>query len=226
MISLITSAVLVGVLLSLILIGPVFFLLIETSLTKGVKPAIALEAGIISADILCIIIAHQGSKGLKNYIEAHPSIFMIAGFVIFVYGLYSIMSRGNLHLRGGVNIATTNYVKTFMNGFLLNLVNIGVIMFWITAIMIIATQYPRHSDFYIYIIILLITMITVDMLKIFLASKFQNKLTDQLVYKIKKIVGIALIVFGVVLFSQSIFKKESENPIEFIEKNNPMRKRQ
>lgn len=220
MISLITSAILLGVFLSLVLIGPVFFLLIETSLTKGVKPAIALEAGVISADFLCIIISHRGSKGLLNFIDTHPSIYMLAGFIIFIYGLYNILSRGNLHIRRGVNIVTTNYFKTFMNGFLLNLVNIGVIVFWLTTVVLISSQYPKHSDFYIYITFLLLTIICVDFIKIFLANKFQNKLTDQIVYRIKKIVGIALIIFGIVIFGKSFIKTNSENPFEFIENNN------
>ncbi len=221
MISLITSAIFLGLFLSIILIGPVFFLLIETSLTKGVRPAIALEAGVITADLLCIIISHRGSKGLLKFIDTHPSIYMLAGFIIFVYGLYNILSRGNLHLRSGANIATTNYFKTFMNGFLLNLVNIGVIVFWLTTVVLISTQYPKQGEFYIYIGFLLLTMVAVDMLKIFLAYKFQGKLTDQIVYRIKKIVGIALLIFGIIIFAKSFVKTSSENPFEFIESNKP-----
>ncbi|MDR1876031.1 MAG: LysE family transporter [Flavobacteriaceae bacterium] len=221
MISLITSAILLGLFLSIILIGPVFFLLIETSLTKGVRPAIALEIGVITADLLCIIISHRGSHGILNFIDTHPTIYMLAGFIIVIYGLYNILSRGNLHLKGSINIATTNYFKTFMNGFLLNLVNIGVIVFWLTTVVLISTQYPGPSDFYIYIMFLMLTMISVDFFKIFLAYKFQNKLTDQIVYRIKKIVGIALIVFGVVIFGKSFIKTNSENPFELIENNKP-----
>ncbi|PQL92570.1 LysE family translocator [Apibacter adventoris] len=225
MVPLITSAILLGIFLSLILIGPVFFLLLETSLTKGVKPAIALEVGVISADLLCIIISHRGSKGLLDFIDAHPSLYMIAGFIIFIYGLYSILSRGNLHLKGGTNIVTTNYFKTFMNGFILNLVNIGVIVFWLTTVVLISAQYPKQSDFYLYMSCLIITMIGVDLLKIFLANKFQNKLTDQIVYRIKKIVGIALLIFGIILFGKSFIKTNSENPFELIENNNPNHKK-
>lgn len=225
MISLITSAILLGLILSLVLIGPVFFLLIETSLTKGIKPSIALEAGVISADILCIYVSHTGSKGLLKFIDTHPSVYMIAGFVIFIYGLYNILSKGNLHIKTDANIATTNYFKTYMNGFLLNLVNIGVIVFWLTTVVLISAQYSKPSDFYLYISILLITMVSVDMLKIFLASKFKHQLTDQLAYKIKKIVGIALIVFGIIIFGKSFIKTKTENPFELIENNNFRKKK-
>ncbi|MDR3273193.1 MAG: LysE family transporter [Flavobacteriaceae bacterium] len=222
MISLIISAIAVGFILSIILIGPVFFLLIETSLTKGIRPAIVLEAGVISADLLCIVISHYSSQGFRNFIDSHPSVFMIGGFLIIVYGLYNILSRGNLHIRGGINIATTNYFKTYLNGFLLNLVNIGVIVFWMTTVVMISTAYPKPSEFYIYMLVLILTMISFDLVKIFLASAFQHKLTDLLVYKIKKVVGVALIVFGVVLFAKSFMKPtDSQNPFEYIESKKP-----
>ena len=222
---LIISAISVGFLLSIILIGPVFFLLIETSLTKGVRPAIALEAGVISADFLCIVISHYSSQGFMHFIDLHPSVFMIGGFIIIIYGLYNILSRGNLHIRGGANIATTNYYRTYLNGFLLNLVNIGVIVFWMTTVVMISTAYPKRTDFYIYMSVLLLTMVSFDLLKIFLANTFQHKLTDLLVYRIKKVVGIALIVFGVVLFAKSFMDpSKTNNPFEYIESKKPHHK--
>ena len=48
---LVSSAILIGILLSLILIGPVFFLLLETSVSRGWKAAIILNLGVIAADI-------------------------------------------------------------------------------------------------------------------------------------------------------------------------------
>ena len=52
------SAILIGFLLSTILIGPVFFLLIETSLRRSWKTAVVLDLGVIAADILCIAAAY------------------------------------------------------------------------------------------------------------------------------------------------------------------------
>ncbi len=53
---LILSAILIGFVLSTILIGPVFFLLIETSIRKSWKSAVTLNLGVIAADILCIAV--------------------------------------------------------------------------------------------------------------------------------------------------------------------------
>lgn len=79
-------AVLLGIMLSLVLIGPAFFLLIETSITKGWRSAIALDAGVVSADLLCIAFAYTGVGGIVEYIGAHPALYKIGGFIIMIYG--------------------------------------------------------------------------------------------------------------------------------------------
>ena len=78
MLELILSAIGLGFMLSLVFIGPIFFLLIETSFCRGHRHALALDLGVITADILCIIAAYfasadfgrtyrQTSRILQNY---------------------------------------------------------------------------------------------------------------------------------------------------------------
>ncbi len=55
MLELILSAIGLGFMLSLVFIGPIFFLLIETSFCRGHRHALALDLGVITADILCIV---------------------------------------------------------------------------------------------------------------------------------------------------------------------------
>ena len=51
------TAIVTGFVLSL-MIGPLFFVLLETSLTKGIKAAIALDIGVLISDLLYILIAY------------------------------------------------------------------------------------------------------------------------------------------------------------------------
>jgi len=95
MLEVIIPAIGTGILLSLVLIGPVFFLLIETSLTKGHRAAMVLDLGVIIADILCICVAYYGSQDLEGYINSHPALYRIGGFIIIIYGLFMILSKGN-----------------------------------------------------------------------------------------------------------------------------------
>lgn len=207
MFEVIFPAIITGILLSLVFIGPVFFLLIETSLTKGHRAAIVLDLGVICADLLCILVAYYGSQDLEGYIKEHPALYRIGGFIIIIYGLFMILAKGNPKIDEN-QLVTTNYFKTFFNGFLLNLVNVGVVAFWISTVLLIRTQYNNdHLDFVIFMTTTLGTFIAIDMCKIFLAQKFKVYLTDKLVRKIKKYMGMILIVFGIIFFLKSTNNK-------------------
>ncbi|MFV0305161.1 MAG: LysE family translocator [Moheibacter sp.] len=195
---LVSSAILIGVLLSLFLIGPVFFMLLETSISRGWKAAIALDLGVITADVLCISIAYFGSKDLVDAIRTSPSIYIFGGFFILIYGLLMYISKPNFKMRN-LHVVNRNYFKTFMNGFLLNILNIGVIVFWFFIVSTIVIQYPRESDALLFIGIVLLTFFIIDLLKIFLAQKVKESFTMRRIFYFKKTVGFILMIFGVIV---------------------------
>lgn len=195
---LITSAILIGILLSLILIGPVFFMLLETSVSRGWKAAIVLDLGVISADVFCILIAYFGSKDLALAIQNNPSIYIFGGFFILIYGLIMFISKPNFKMRN-LNLVNQNYFKTFMNGFLLNILNIGVIVFWFFIVSTIVIQYPREEDTLLYMGIVLATFFIIDLGKIFLAQKVKDSFTVRRIFWFKKTIGFILMIFGIIV---------------------------
>ncbi|ADX67723.1 MULTISPECIES: LysE family translocator [Weeksella] len=199
---LIVSAFIVGCILSIFLIGPVFFLLIDTSLNKGWRSAIVLDLGVIAADVLCIAAAYYGSKDFANYVNTHPKyyqIYIIAGFFIIVYGFFMYFSKPSLHLGEETGIVGKNYLKTFFNGFVLNLLNVGVIVFWFVIVSSIIIKYPDPTHFVWYMSVVLSTYFSIDVIKIFLADKVKSKITDDKVFMIRKVVGICLLIFGIII---------------------------
>lgn len=198
MLEFILFAILLGISLSLVLIGPVFFLLIETSLTKGWKSAIALDLGVVFADLICICFAFFGSKDLVNFIENHRSVYILGGFIIMIYGGYMLVSKPKLHINNDALVGK-NYLKTFVNGFLMNLLNVGVVVFWFIVVGWINLNYKETYEFVLFIAIALMVFLSIDLSKIFLARKLQDRLNDRMVYKIRKIIGGILIIFGFVI---------------------------
>lgn len=194
----ITSAIIIGFILSLVLIGPVFFMLLETSVSRGWKAAITLDLGVITADLLCIFIAYYGSKDLALAIQNNPSIYIFGGFFILIYGLLMYVSKPNVKMRN-VNVVNRNYLKTFMNGFLLNILNIGVIVFWFFIVSTVVIQYPKTEDTFLYMGIVLATFFAIDLIKIFLAQKVKDSFTIRRIYYLKKTIGFILIIFGIIV---------------------------
>ena len=72
----IKEAVLIGFFLAF-MIGPVFFMLIQTSIIKGARAAIAFDLGVVLGDVVFILIAYYGSKSLLERIKDDPRLFYI-----------------------------------------------------------------------------------------------------------------------------------------------------
>ncbi|APD06715.1 hypothetical protein UJ101_01191 [Flavobacteriaceae bacterium UJ101] len=208
------SATLLSLILSFVLIGPVFFLMIETSITKGARAALALDLGVIAADLVYISVCYYGSKEVSKYLTAHPESLAIGGLVILVFGLFQMIAKGNLHFKNDINVGS-NYLSMFFKGFVLNFVNIGILIFWLATVIIVNANY--HHDVYKIITffgVLLGVFLAIDILKILLARKFKNRLTDQTIYKLKKVVGTVLVIVGAYLIFRSFGDVNIENEID------------
>ena len=206
MLELIISAIGLGFMLSLVFIGPIFFLLIETSFSRGHKHALALDIGVISADILCIVASYFASGDIVTIIDDHPGFYRITALIVFVYGIFMMVSKTKMHLPDEAKFISQNYFKTFINGFLFNILNVGVILFWLVTVISVRNQYPDTQNFILYVSFVIATYLSIDLVKIFLAKQFHYKLTERLANNIRKTVGLILIGFSVFIFMQS-FKK-------------------
>ena len=75
------TAISLGFFLSF-MIGPVFFILIETSITKGIKAALTFDLGVILADVTFILIAYFSSFKLISKIKDDPALFIFGGGIM------------------------------------------------------------------------------------------------------------------------------------------------
>ena len=79
----IKNAIFFGFFLSF-MIGPVFFMLIQTSIVKGSRAAIAFNLGVILGDVAFIVIAYFGRRHLLEGITDDSRLFVISGFIFIV----------------------------------------------------------------------------------------------------------------------------------------------
>lgn len=203
---LIFSAIFLGLMLSVVFIGPVFFLLIETSFSRGPRHALALDLGVITADVLCIGGAYFASSDIVHLIDKHPGFYRITAIIILAYGLYMMLSKTQMHVSDEKKFINQNYLKTFFNGLLFNILNIGVILFWLVTVISVRNQYPDLPNFLLYMGLVILTYLGVDLLKIFLAKQFHDRLTEKLTNRIRQLVGGVLVLFSIFIFMQSFAK--------------------
>ncbi|WOC41005.1 LysE family translocator [Polaribacter sp. HL-MS24] len=196
------------------MIGPVFFMLIQTSIIKGARAAIAFDLGVILGDLAFILIAYYGSRSLLEKIKDDPRLFFIGGLVLIIYGLITYLEKENKkEALASVNIVNVpiqnNYLKLFIKGFFLNFINVGVLAFWLGIVLLIGpTLKMNQTAIFWYFGTILVGYFMTDLGKIFLAKQLKSKMTAPVILRVKKIMGILLIVSGVILMLKGFIPNE------------------
>ncbi|WP_296146284.1 LysE family transporter [uncultured Flavobacterium sp.] len=205
------------------MIGPVFFILLETAAVKGIRAALVFDAGVVIADILFICIAYFSSYRLINSLKDEPALFIFGGLIMLTYGLISFLKLKKVSKNpeddAEIELIKKNYGSLFIKGFLLNFINVGVLGFWLLIIITFGPQLDlQTSRLIVFFSSVIGTYLLVDIAKMFLAKKLKNKMTPNNILKIKKITSILLIVFGFTIMLQGWFPSDQKLVKEVIEK--------
>lgn len=196
MISAIFEGLLFGFILS-INIGPVFFLLVETSIKKGVRDAFIMNSGVIISDLLWIILLYFGMETyLESFFESTSS--KVIGGVMFI--LFGVGGLFYIKKKSKVISVGKNRRILFSKGFLLNLVNPSVALFWLATIAfaIKSLDNNRHKLILFFISVFSI-IIVIDTIKFFMARKLRKYLNERRQKKISIITNLIMILFGLYL---------------------------
>ncbi len=210
-------------------IGPGFFVLLETSITKGFRAAFTIDLGIVFGDILFIIIAYVSTNQLLEQLKDNPALFIIGGIIMLGYGLFSFVLLKRSYkkqleiIEDEDNIQKNNYFALFFKGFLVNFINIGVLGFWLMIIITHGPQMQMNTQrITIFFAAILIFYLLFDIAKILLAKQLKHKLTPQNIYKIKRVISLVIVLFGLFFVLQGLFpnqKDKLQQKLELFKKN-------
>ncbi|MFL1894459.1 LysE family translocator [Aquimarina sp. 2-A2] len=212
------AAIPLGFLLAF-LIGPVFFVLLETAAIKGFRAAVAVDFGVILADIVFILIAYFSTNKILEKIKDDPALFIFGGMLLATYGIISfIQERKNYNKLRDTSVDVINkhnYLKLFIKGFLLNFINIGVLGFWLSIIIVMGPQLDMDSNrIFSFFAMVLITYFVIDVFKMLLAKRLKRKLTPKRTYVIKRVISILMIVFGMFLILKGVLPDNVEQRLQ------------
>lgn len=190
-------------------IGPVFFVLLETSATKGFKAAIVFDLGVVLADIIFVTVAFFSTSKLIETFKKDSNFLLLGGVILFFYGVISFIKtsksfRSIVKEYQKVKIQK-NYIQLFIKGFFLNFINIGVLLGWLGFIVVANSITSSQKGVIVFITSMIITYFITDIFKIIVAKQIKNKLTPKRIYKTKKLVALAILVFGIILVVQGLF---------------------
>jgi threonine/homoserine/homoserine lactone efflux protein len=212
----------IGFLLS-VMVGPIFFLLLETSITKGFRSAIALDFGVLISDIIYVLIAVMFVEQIKGLIAGNKLMFSIIGGAIFVvYGIISLFKKVTLldtQKLEGIDASpetsrqqsnTKDYVFLGLKGFVLNFANPMVIFYWVSVASVANNAVPDENSTtwaFVFLGVVLLTFFSVDVLKIIAAKKIRPLVNQTLLNGLNRLIGIVFTLFGIFLILQFFLKK-------------------
>ena len=216
MLDLTLKGILTGFILS-IMIGPVFFLLLETSIRKGVRAAIAFDVGVLLSDLIYILIAlvfYAQVTKITSGEYAHI-ISIVGGIILIIFGLVTLLRKPKEDAKEtdkALSSTKKDLILLGLKGFLLNIANPGVIFYWITVIALGADGKKNASEAidestYWYILIIMVTFFAVDLLKILGAKKLRPFITENVLLGLNRLIGLIIIGTGVLLVIKGFLAK-------------------
>lgn len=215
----IQAAIPLGFLLAF-MIGPVFFVLLETSATKGFRAGLFFDLGVILADIIFLTIAYFSSFQLLENLSNQPGLYVFGGAILLIYGLTTFFNRDFVKGRTDIKPRKGGYLSLFVKGFLLNFINIGVLVFWLGVIIIVGPSLDNQPNrIIVFFSTMLAAYLITDIFKILLAKQLRRKLTTERIRMVKKALGIILVICGLVLVFKGFLPKDKlniEKGIEYI----------
>ena len=206
MLQAIISGLTLGVILA-ISVGPVIFTVIKQSLNNGKEGGFSFVAGVWLSDILLIFISNAFSEIVTSLMQYRMALAIVGSIFLISMGAYYIFFKKIvLQTQGdnGPKFTTTDMMKIFSSGFLINTLNPNVFLFWLGTATAFASQYSFIERTIIFGVCLVVN-IAADILKVLMAGKLRNRLTLHNLNIINKVSGTILIGFGIALMVGSIF---------------------
>ena len=211
---LLLNGILLGLFLS-ILVGPILFALVQTSLEHGARRGIAVGLGIWISDVLFIAAVYFGMSyvaAVTDWPNFEEVVGTIGGVILMGFGAGMLVSKApklpQLHRSAEevmddyipdsleVDIGKPpSYWALWLKGFLINTINPFTVFFW-TGV---SGNVVNESSALLFYGGILGTIILTDSIKVLAAKRIRQNLKPVHVLRLRQISGAALFIFGIVL---------------------------
>jgi threonine/homoserine/homoserine lactone efflux protein len=185
----------------LIILGPVFFTLLNSTLQYGFRSGFSVALGIFSSDLVCVGLLF--GLGITDFF-LHPSHQFWIGLVgaLVLLGLGGAYAVKKPRLAASSSTMTTSgagYSSFFLKGFVINFFNPFVFAVWMGFIALAAKFYPDPRMQSFFLGGMLLAILSTDTLKAALANYIKPLLKPQWLKWIFRITGVILAACGIYL---------------------------
>lgn len=198
-----------GVVLGLIVsitAGPAFITIVQTGIQRGFTMAFFTSIGVLLSDATLIAICYLGTSIIFSNPDNKLYIGLVGGIILVAFGIWTFQRKPEILMRRSSKYRTPRKKPGpptyFFKGFFLNFLNPFILLFWLTA-MSWVTARAEEGRLLTYTVVFfsgaLGTIFALDMLKSHIGQRISNYFSPRKLLWINRGVGIALIVFGIML---------------------------
>lgn len=204
-------AILIGLFLALVVnMGPAFITLVQTSLHRGFRSAAWFATGVILNDVMVVALCILTSVQVVMRTGFEAALACIgAGVILLLFGIFTYRKKVEQRKERDEYIEKrTNevlkqqddkpaWIVFLAKGFVLNILNPFVWIFWFSAVAIVAGNMGGNKvSTIVFFAIILGTTYTIELLKAWGAAKLKRFLTPERTTIINRIAGVLLMLSG------------------------------
>lgn len=184
-----------------ILVGPLVFALIQAGVERGFKAGTMIGFGIWVSDLFFILAVYYGFSQVQAITEwpyFELCVGIAGGIILLFTGAFTLLSK-TPDINKNKKITGT-YLALWIKGFIINTLNPFTVFFWVLVMTtVVADQHYTPQQSFLYFAGILGTIMITDSLKVLLAKRLRHYLEVHHLVWVRRVTGIALIIFGIVL---------------------------
>ena len=197
MLDIILYGFITGMLMS-IMLGTVFFALVQNSIDHGFRTGVFIAIGVISSDVLLISLSWFNAELIPEGSTTDLIVRLCGGIFLLLYGLSNLLKKDKASFP---KTEQKRVVKFISMGFFLNALNPGNYIGWLAITTQIKTvaQYSL-SDSVFYFSAALGAIFLMECLIARGAAFLKPYITERFLALVNKTVGVLFIAFAIALF--------------------------
>lgn len=194
----ILNGVISGVVLAL-LVGPVFFTILQTSIERGFGSGALVAIGVSLSDAFYITLTYLGVYRLFDNGTFREYLAYFGGIVLLTFGIYYLFVKSRkAGVIGREQMQVSNPWKLIAKGFIINGLSPMVLIFWLGTVGVATTKfgYATPQKAVPYFASIVSTVFLTDILKAKVADKLRRLLTPRFIRNLNILLGFVLLIFG------------------------------